>query len=237
MFCPNCGNELNDGAVFCPNCGVKIGSAGESKFVNQNGNQAASQNKNYASNTGKLVRIPLTNTVQDERYTLGYIDNFLNCICNKYASFNGRATRGEYWRFALMENFILSIITFVFAILGSAAQSLLIVGVVVWVIAYLSMIVPAVAVSVRRLHDTDRSGWWTLLFICTSIGQLIYLIFMCLSSMETINKYGNRVHYQDASGAEVAALKAKKAPGVMATVGVILGSIVFYILAYAVILG
>lgn len=35
MFCPNCGNELNDGAVFCPNCGVKIGSAGESKFVNQ----------------------------------------------------------------------------------------------------------------------------------------------------------------------------------------------------------
>ncbi|MDY3983566.1 MAG: DUF805 domain-containing protein [Veillonellaceae bacterium] len=223
--------------MFCPNCGVKIGSAGESEFVNQNGNQAASQNKNYASNTGKFVRIPLTNTVQDERYTLGYIDNFLNCICNKYASFNGRATRGEYWHFALMENFILSIITFVFAILGSAAQSLLIVGVVVWVIAYLSMIVPAVAVSVRRLNDTDRSGWWTLLFICTSIGQLIYLIFMCLSSMETINKYGNRVHYQDASGAEVAALKAKKAPGVMDTVGVILGSIVFYILAYAVILG
>lgn len=103
MFCPNCGNELNDGAVFCLNCGVKIGSAGESEFVNQNGNQAASQNKNYASNTGKFVRIPLTNTVQDERYTLGYIDNFLNCICNKYASFNGRATRGEYWRFALMK--------------------------------------------------------------------------------------------------------------------------------------
>ncbi len=109
-------------------------------------------------------------------------------VLKKYAVFEGRARRAEYWYFALF-NFIAGI---VLAILDrtfgsiSAATGVGILG----TIYGLAVLIPSLAVSVRRLHDTDRSGWWLLLLFIPFIGALVILIFMVLDSTPGDNRFG-----------------------------------------------
>jgi uncharacterized membrane protein YhaH (DUF805 family) len=97
----------------------------------------------------------------------------------RYADFNGRSRRMEYWMFALFQ-FLLYLV--LFAIMlgvagGTAAMSgggtngavglLMSMGVlaIFMVVIWLGLIIPALAVAIRRLHDTDRSGWWLLVYV------------------------------------------------------------------------
>jgi uncharacterized membrane protein YhaH (DUF805 family) len=96
-------------------------------------------------------------------------------VVKKYATFSGRARRKEYWYFTLF-NFI---IYMMFVILG------LIIGVgeVLPLIYSLAVLIPSIAVAVRRLHDTGRSGWWIFL-------PIISIIFMFLDSQHESNRFG-----------------------------------------------
>ncbi len=87
----------------------------------------------------------------------------------RYAQFKGRARRKEYWFF-----FILSSIFQ--AILGIIDPTL-------YVIASIATLIPSLSVSVRRLHDTNRSGWWLLV-------PIVNLIFLCLDSTQGENRFG-----------------------------------------------
>ncbi|MCM1451364.1 MAG: DUF805 domain-containing protein [Clostridium sp.] len=87
-----------------------------------------------------------------------------------YANFDGRASRSEYWWWAL------SLIVCVIPILG-------------WIYAF-AIIIPSIALVVRRLHDTGRSGWWWFIGIIPFVGSLCLLIFELLPSQEGDNKYG-----------------------------------------------
>ena len=89
----------------------------------------------------------------------------------KYADFSGRARRTEYWLFALL-NFILNLIPFV------------------GFIAALAFLVPSLAVLVRRLHDTGRSGTFAFLLLLPIIGPIILLIFCLQDSQPGANAYG-----------------------------------------------
>ncbi|GHI05847.1 hypothetical protein AQI88_09595 [Streptomyces cellostaticus] len=99
----------------------------------------------------------------------------------KYAVFSGRARRKEYWLFTLFA----SIIYVVLAAAGAAAHAPYIVG-----IAVLGLLLPAWAVTVRRLHDTGRSGWWILFGIIPLIGSIVLLVFYCTDGQAGTNKYG-----------------------------------------------
>jgi uncharacterized membrane protein YhaH (DUF805 family) len=106
-------------------------------------------------------------------------------VLKKYAVFSGRARRKEYWYFFLF-NFIISIILSVIdGATGSTGMGLLS-GVYA-----LAVLIPGLAVSVRRLHDTDRTGWWLLIALIPFIGAIVLLIFMVQDSTPGQNQYGD----------------------------------------------
>lgn len=108
-------------------------------------------------------------------------------VLKRWSDFAGRSTRREYWMYTL----VLIIISFVLGILdgiilGEAALSQFLTFGNVFSLATL---VPSISVSVRRLHDIDRSGWWFLLAF-TVIGLLVLIYWACVAGDEGENRYG-----------------------------------------------
>jgi len=103
----------------------------------------------------------------------------------KYADFRGRAPRSEYWYFVLA-NFLLGLaVGFVCAIV--AGKSALFVGVGLMVLV---IFLPSLAAQVRRLHDTNASGWWVLLSLIPYVGGLIMAVWYCFKGTEGENRFG-----------------------------------------------
>ena len=107
-------------------------------------------------------------------------------VLKKYAVFSGRAHRKEYWFFFLVNVLIalaLGVIDGLIGISGDANQSVLV------SLYWLAVLVPSIAVGVRRLHDTGRSGWWMLLGLVPIVG-LVLLVFLVLDGQRGPNAYG-----------------------------------------------
>lgn len=107
-------------------------------------------------------------------------------VLRNYANFAGRSRRSEYWNFVLWS----LIVTLVLAICDVALAKVTgaTVGVFQW--AYtVAMFVPSLAVAVRRLHDTNRSGWWILLALVPLVG-LVLIWFLAEDSDTAANRYG-----------------------------------------------
>ncbi|MED4455602.1 DUF805 domain-containing protein [Metabacillus fastidiosus] len=98
----------------------------------------------------------------------------------KYAIFQGRARRKEYWMFFLIHYIILLALIIIQEV---ADISFL------FVVYFLATILPTLALSVRRLHDIGRSGWWILIYYIP-FGTIVLLVFACLDSQEGDNQYG-----------------------------------------------
>lgn len=110
-------------------------------------------------------------------------------VLKKYAVFSGRARRKEYWYFFLFHLIISFVLGFTDGFLGTfnvAAGIGLLGG-----IYALAVLLPSIAVSVRRLHDTDRSGWWVLISFVPIIGFIVLLVFMVQDSTSGENRYGS----------------------------------------------
>ena len=106
---------------------------------------------------------------------------------HKYADFSGRAPRAEYWWFYLM----VIIGYFVASILDSLVGTGGMMGSlgVLTMIVMLGLFLPSIAAGVRRLHDTDRSGWWLLIAIIPLIG-LVLIYFLVLEGTKGDNRFG-----------------------------------------------
>lgn len=107
-------------------------------------------------------------------------------VLKKYTDFNGRAGRAEFWMFTLI-SLIISLVLYVIdkrIMPGSGIQ-------VLYTLYSLAVLVPSLAVSVRRLHDTGRSGWWILINVIPILGQLVYLVFLLRDSQPAANQYGS----------------------------------------------
>lgn len=104
-------------------------------------------------------------------------------VLKNYVGFEGRARRTEYWMFILF-NFIASLILgFIGGFIGLDS-----------ILAYiysLAVMLPSLAVAVRRLHDTGRSGWMILLSLIPLVGAIVLIVFMCQDSQPGDNKYGS----------------------------------------------
>jgi uncharacterized membrane protein YhaH (DUF805 family) len=123
----------------------------------------------------------------------------------KYAEFEGRARRSEYWLFVLLKILvILGFFAFFLVVGGVAAvtgagsdgagptSALAIVSglvVLLFFAVMLGLFIPGLAVTIRRLHDSDKSGWWLLLGI-VPFGGFVVLIFTCLDGTPGPNRFG-----------------------------------------------
>jgi uncharacterized membrane protein YhaH (DUF805 family) len=108
-------------------------------------------------------------------------------VIKKYAVFSGRARRKEYWMFFLF-NIIFAIIASILdGIIGTRGEG----GVgMIHALYSLFVLVPSLAVTVRRLHDTDKSGWWIFIVLIPVIGAIWLLILMMMDGTTGENKYG-----------------------------------------------
>lgn len=102
-------------------------------------------------------------------------------VLSQYATFSGRARRSEFWWFGLF-----AFLAYVVAYAIDQAIGTMILTVVVW----LGLIVPTLAVSWRRLHDTGRSGAWWLIGLVPVVGGIILIVFYVLDSQPGDNQYG-----------------------------------------------
>jgi uncharacterized membrane protein YhaH (DUF805 family) len=113
--------------------------------------------------------------------------NYYLSVLRNYAVFTGRARRSEYWFFFLFN----IIIAFVLGVLDGVmnltiAQSTGVLG----LIYALAVFIPGLAVLVRRLHDTGKSGWWVFIALIPIIGAIVLLVFLVLDSTPGDNQYG-----------------------------------------------
>jgi uncharacterized membrane protein YhaH (DUF805 family) len=114
--------------------------------------------------------------------------NWYREVLRKYAEFGGRARRREFWHFTLVNSLLVTALVLVdlrFDLVHYPSGFAFLSG-----FYSLAVLVPALAVSVRRLHDTDRSAWWLLIAFVPLAGALALIYFYTLDSSPGANRYG-----------------------------------------------
>lgn len=110
------------------------------------------------------------------------IEAWKRVMLEKFARFDGRAGRAEYWWFVLSN----AVVVIVLAVLTRVS----VVFTILLVAYYLALLIPSLAVAVRRLHDTDRSGWWLLISLIPLVGGIILIVFYATAGNPSSNQYG-----------------------------------------------
>ncbi|QTL94162.1 DUF805 domain-containing protein [Aeromonas jandaei] len=110
--------------------------------------------------------------------------NWYISVLKQYAVFSGRARRTEYWMFVLCNVVFMLLVGMVDRLIGSDKE-------ILSAIYSLAVLLPSLAVAVRRLHDTDRSGWWLLIGLIPVIGTLVLIYFMVCKGQQGPNRFGD----------------------------------------------
>jgi len=114
----------------------------------------------------------------------------------RYAEFSGRSRRKEYWMFALLNVLIalfVGLVTLVMAVSVSSESAMMVVVtpvLILWFLLSLVFIIPGLAVTIRRLHDIDKSGWTILLALIPLVGPIVLLVFYCTEGTPGPNRFG-----------------------------------------------
>jgi uncharacterized membrane protein YhaH (DUF805 family) len=172
MYCKNCGNQLSEGAAVCLKCGVQVGKG--NKYCAHCGAQPDPL-ASICVSCGHSLKGKTSNQTNEE----GSVDSLGGAIksCfNKYATFQGRANRSEYW-FWILFTFLCGLIPF----LGYVAM--------------LAFLIPGIAVCVRRLHDIGKSGWNYFFCLIPILGSILLIVWLCQPSQEGDNEYGPNPNY------------------------------------------
>jgi uncharacterized membrane protein YhaH (DUF805 family) len=112
-------------------------------------------------------------------------------VLTQYVTFTGRARRSEYWWFVLFNVIVSAVAGLLDAIIG---------GYFFQVIVGLGLLLPALAVGARRLHDIGRSGWWLLIGLVPFVGAILLIVWFCQDSQPGSNEHGPSPKYPAASG-------------------------------------
>lgn len=105
--------------------------------------------------------------------------NYYTDVLKKYTVFTGRATRQEYWMFFLISIIISLVLNTLEGKMGLIST-----------LYSLAVLLPSLAVAVRRLHDTGRSGWWLFLGLIPIVGIIVLIVFLVQDSEVATNEYG-----------------------------------------------
>jgi uncharacterized membrane protein YhaH (DUF805 family) len=113
-----------------------------------------------------------------------------------YVKFDGRASRPAFWWWALFQFLVLLVASIIdFAIFNNLG--------VFYALAALALLLPSLSVAIRRLHDTDRTGWWLLIELIPLIGAIVLLVFFLTGSDPGPNRYGPGPDNSEAGAAAV----------------------------------
>jgi uncharacterized membrane protein YhaH (DUF805 family) len=113
-------------------------------------------------------------------------------VLENYANFDGRARRAEFWWYFLANLLISIVFNIIDAVIGLGLGG----GIGVLGLIYsLAVLVPGLAVGVRRLHDTDKSGWWLLIGLIPIVGIIVLIVFWATDGQPTVNQYGASEKY------------------------------------------
>lgn len=171
MYCKNCGQPLQEHAVVCLNCGVRKGDG--NKYCANCGAQPDPLAA-ICVKCGCNLRGGATPHKANYPANNGGVNSFggaIKACWSKYATFEGRANRSEYWYWILFYS--------IFAIIPY-----------INLIAALVFLLPTLAVLVRRLHDIGKSGWNYFFNLIPFVGGIILLIWCCKESDPDENEYG-----------------------------------------------
>ena len=130
------------------------------------------------SNYGGAGQPPLPNPL---------ISYWKKVVLENYTNFTGRARRAEFWWYFLANLIISVMLNIIDAVIGLGMGG----GIGVLGLIYaLAVLIPGLAVGVRRLHDTDKSGWWLLLAFIPIVGLIVLIVFWATDGTPGANKYG-----------------------------------------------
>jgi uncharacterized membrane protein YhaH (DUF805 family) len=113
---------------------------------------------------------------------------YTDVLLKKYAQFSGRARRKEFWMFVLISTIISIILSFIDRLIGTGYSNGS--GGLLQSIYSLAVLLPTIAVGVRRMHDTGRSGWWVLINLIPCIGWIWYIVLAAQEGVAGDNQYG-----------------------------------------------
>lgn len=116
---------------------------------------------------------------KEERYSI--FDWFKKALRN-FTNFSGRARRKEYWYFTLVAT--------CFVLVAAVIDTIFDMDEVIFSIVSIIFAIPSIAVTIRRLHDINKSGWWYLISIIPLIGSLIILFWTCKDTHPNTNQWG-----------------------------------------------
>ncbi|WP_372829423.1 DUF805 domain-containing protein [Psychrobacter maritimus] len=135
----------------------------------------------------KTTPPPLPNSAMVNNHSaevnFGILDWFKKALRN-YTNFSGRARRKEYWYFVLVQMGLIIVAMILDAIIFNSETGLF------YIVVALGLFLPGLAVTIRRLHDTSRSGWWFLLSILPLIGSIVLLVFLASDTKLETNQWG-----------------------------------------------
>jgi uncharacterized membrane protein YhaH (DUF805 family) len=110
------------------------------------------------------------------------IENWKLVVLERYAKFDGRAGRAEFWWFVLA-----NVVVYVALLILAQISSIFL---VLYFLYALAILVPSIAVAIRRLHDTDKSGWLLLIGLVPLVGAIVLLVFYAMESTKGPNQFG-----------------------------------------------
>jgi uncharacterized membrane protein YhaH (DUF805 family) len=127
-----------------------------------------------------------------------FIEAVETCMIKKWSTISGRASRSEYWWFTLfitLAGFAIGIVCVLLAVAMAAYENYAVLfGAMLGLLGIMftvAILPPSICVSVRRLHDIGRSGWWYLINAVPYIGGIVFFIFTLLPSQPEENEYGS----------------------------------------------
>ena len=207
VFCGNCGlkqEPLNEKICskcnkpmpiennFCPHCGTSTTINSEvvedTSTKNPLTTESSSSPKINLETTNSNNAIPLS-TYDLDPYMLSEIDNFKFSFTQKYAEFNGRASRGEYCRYILIETLLLVLVIAIGLLITyiSKKPEYVFYGIVLFNVVFF---LPTLAISTRRAHDLNNPGWTSIILFIPYINVLYSLYLLLKKGDITPNRYG-----------------------------------------------
>lgn len=193
MFCQQCGTKIEDGFAFCTNCGAKqITATTSSNIATNNSNQAQPiMNNQYVQPEQPFNQTVNQQGYAPQGYSQPYTYNYnqglndgspkrvsfgeaIKLFFVNYVNFTGRSTASEYW-WAFLFNFLVSLCLGWIPVIGQLVS--------------LGLMLPGIAISVRRLHDTGKSWAYMLMGLIPLAGCIILIVQYCKES-DADNQWG-----------------------------------------------
>ena len=131
--------------------------------------------------------------------SVGFMDAVKKAFAG-YCDYASRSRRSEYWFFALFDFLVIVVVSLIFGVIFTLIGISQVVPAIVAIVELVLFFGFMLPLSVRRLHDTGKSGWFILLGLIPFVGGIILLIFFCMDSQPETNEYGPSPKYSGSPG-------------------------------------